>query len=439
MGWRKGAVMSDVVAPVDGSAVDGEESAAPAVVVDEALARELVERARAEGVGLVGPGGLLMGLTKTVLETALEAEMDEHLGYPPYAVEGRNSGNSRNGTRSKTVLTEVGDVEIEVPRDREGSFEPRIVAKRQRRLAGVDEMVISLAAKGLTTGEISAHLADVYGAEVSRDTISRITDRVVEELADWQSRPLDRVYPVVFIDAIHVKIREGKVVNRPVYSAVGVSVNGERDILGLWVGDGGEGLKYWHQVLSELLNRGVQDVCIVVCDGLRGLPEAIADIWSQAIVQTCVLHLIRNSFRYASKADWGQIAKDLRPIYTAPSEQAAAERLDELEERWGQRYPAIIRLWRNAWAEFVPFLAYSAEIRAVIYSTNAIESLHARFRRSVRARGHFPNEQAALKCLYLTVRSLDPTGRGRARWMNRWKAALNAFAITFEGRIPVIN
>ncbi len=419
--------------------MEGEQVEASVPVVDEALARELVERARAEGVGLVGPGGLLTGLTKTVLETALEAEMDEHLGYPPYAVEGRNSGNSRNGTRSKTVLTEVGDVTIEVPRDREGSFEPRIVAKRQRRLAGVDELVISLAAKGLTTGEISAHLADVYGAEVSRDTISRITDRVVEELADWQSRPLDSVYPVVFIDAIHVKIREGKVVNRPVYSAVGVSVNGERDILGLWVGDGGEGPKYWHQVLSELLNRGVQDVCIVVCDGLRGLPEAIADIWPQAIVQTCVLHLVRNSFRYASKADWGQIAKDLRPIYSAPSEQAAAERLDELEETWGQRYPAIIRLWRNAWAEFVPFLAYSPEIRAVIYSTNAIESLYARFRRSVRARGHFPNEQAALKCLYLTVRSLDPTGRGRARWMNRWKAALNAFAITFEGRIPVIN
>jgi putative transposase len=204
-------------------------------------------------------------------------------------------------------------------------------------LAGVDELVISLAAKGLTTGEISAHLADGYGAAVSRDTISRITDRVVEELADWQSRPLDSVYPVVFIDAIHVKIRDGKVVNRPVYSVVGVSVNGERDILGLWVGDGGEGAKYWHQVLSELQNRGVQDVCIVVCDGLKRLPEAIADVWPQAIVQTCVLHLIRNSFRYASKADWGQIAKDLRPIYTAPTEQAAAERLDELEEKWGQR------------------------------------------------------------------------------------------------------
>jgi putative transposase len=431
--------MSDVVTSVDGSTTADGDVGGLGRRVDEALAKELVERARSEGVGLVGPGGLLTGLTRTVLETALEAEMDEHLGYARHAVEGRNSGNSRNGTRSKTVLTEVGEVEIEVPRDREGSFEPRMVAKRQRRLAGVDELVISLAAKGLTTGEISAHLADVYGAEVSRDTISRITDRVVEELAEWQSRPLDSVYPVVFIDAIHVKIRDGKVVNRPIYSVIGVTVNGERDILGLWVGDGGEGPKYWHQVLTEIQNRGTQDVCIVVCDGLKGLPDAIAGVWPQAIVQTCVLHLIRNTFRYASKADWGQVAKDLRPIYTAPTEQAAAERLDELEEKWGQRYPAIIRLWRNAWAEFVPFLAYNAEIRAVIYSTNAIESLHARFRRSVRARGHFPNEQAALKCLYLTVRSLDPTGRGRKRWMNRWKAALNAFAVTFEGRIPVIN
>jgi putative transposase len=301
-------------------------------------------------------------------------------------------------------------------------------------LAGVDELVISLAAKGLTTGEISAHLADGYGAAVSRDTISRITDRVVEELADWQSRPLDSVYPVVFIDAIHVKIRDGKVVNRPVYSVVGVSVNGERDILGLWVGDGGEGAKYWHQVLSELQNRGVQDVCIVVCDGLKRLPEAIADVWPQAIVQTCVLHLIRNSFRYASKADWGQIAKDLRPIYTAPTEQAAAERLDELEEKWGQRYP------RSSGSGGTP-----GPVRAVPglqrrdprrHLQHAIEALNRQLRKAVKTKGSFPIEQAALKCLYLTVRSLDPTGRGRVRWMNRCKAALNAFAITFEGRIP---
>ena len=405
--------------------------------VDESVAQELVERARSEGVELVGPGGLLTGLTKTVLETALEVEMEDHLGYAKHAPEGRDRGNSRNGSRTKTVLTEVGEVELEVPRDRDGSFEPKIVRKRQRRMSGVDELVISLAAKGLTTGEIAAHFADVYGAEVSKDTISRITEAVMEELQAWQSRPLDRVYPVVFIDAIHVKIRDGKVVNRPVYTVVGVTVAGERDILGLWVGDGSEGAKYWHQVLSEILNRGTVDVCIVCCDGLRGLPDAIADVWPQAIVQTCVLHLIRNSFRYASKADWAELAKDLRPVYSAPTEAAARSALEELEAKWGERYPAIIRLWRNAWAEFVPFLAYSAEIRRVIYSTNAIESMHARFRRAVRVRGHFPTEQAALKCLYLTVRSLDPTGRGRQRWSNRWKPALNAFAVTFEGRIEI--
>jgi transposase-like protein len=425
--------MSDVTTPSEPAAV--EETVTRSV--DEALAHELVERARTEGVELVGPGGLLTGLTKTVLETALEAELEEHLGYPKHAVEGRNRGNSRNGTRVKTVLTEVGEVELDVPRDREGSFEPRIVRKRQRRMAGVDELVISLAAKGLTTGEIAAHLADVYGAEVSKDTVSRITEAVVEELAAWQSRPLDQVYPVVFIDAIHVKIRDGKVVNRPVYTVVGVTIAGERDILGLWVGDGGEGPKYWHQVLSEILNRGTVDVCILVCDGLRGLPDAVADVWPAAIVQTCVLHLIRNSFRYASKADWAELAKDLRPVYSAPTEAAAAAARDELAGKWSERYPAIIRLWQNAWPEFVPFLSYSPEIRKVIYSTNAIESLHARFRRAVRVRGHFPTEQAALKCLYLTIRSLDPTGRGRQRWSNRWKSALNAFAVTFEGRIEI--
>jgi transposase-like protein len=421
-------VVSDLTTPPSGG--EGPEGRA-----EEALAQELVERARSEGVELVGPGGLLTGLTKSVLETALEAELEDHLGYAKHAPEGRDRGNSRNGSRAKRVLTEVGEVEIAVPRDRDGSFEPRIVKKRQRRLAGVDELVISLAAKGLTTGEVAAHLQDVYGAEVSRDTISRITDRVLEEMGAWQSRPLDPLYPVVFVDAIHVKIRDGKVANRPVYTVVGVTLEGERDILGLWVGDGSEGAKYWHQVLSEILNRGTADVLIVVCDGLRGLPDAIADIWPKAIVQTCVLHLIRNTFRYASRADWDALARDLRPVYTAATEQAAKDRFDELAGTWGERYPAIVKLWQAAWPEFVPFLAYSPEIRTVIYSTNAIESLHARFRRSVRARGHFPNEQAALKCLYLTIRSLDPSGTGRARWITRWKAALNAFAITFDDRI----
>jgi len=399
------------------------------------LAQQLVEQARAEGVELIGPGGLLTGLTKSVLETALEAEMSEHLGYDKHDPMGRNGANSRNGTRTKTVFTEIGPVEIEVPRDRDGSFEPAIVRKRQRRLDGVDQIVLSLTARGLTTGEIAAHFADVYGATVSKDTISRITDAVVEQMGEWRDRPLDRVYPVIFIDAIVVKVRDGQVVNRPVYVAIGVTCSGERDILGLWAGDGGEGAKFWLAVLTEIKNRGVEDVCITVCDGLRGLPDAVTTVWPQAIVQACIIHLIRNTFRYASRRDWDAMAKDLRPVYTAPTEPSAAARFEEFTERWGGQYPAIINLWRNAWSEFIPFLDYDVEIRRIICSTNAIESLNARYRRAVRARGHFPTEQAALKCLYLVTRSLDPTGRGRARWAMRWKPALNAFAITFEGRI----
>ena len=399
------------------------------------LAQQLVEQARAEGIELIGPGGLLTGLTKSVLETALEAEMSEHLGYDKHDPMGRNGANSRNGTRTKTVFTEIGPVEIEVPRDREGSFEPQVVRKRQRRLDGIDQIVLSLTARGLTTGEIAAHFAEVYGATVSKDTISRITDTVLEQMAEWRDRPLDRVYPVIFIDAIVVKVRDGQVVNRPIYVVIGVSCSGERDILGLWAGDGGEGAKFWLAVLTEIKNRGVEDVCISVCDGLRGLPDAITTVWPAAVVQACIIHLIRNTFRYASRRDWDSMAKDLRPVYTAPTEASATARFGEFTERWAGQYPAIISLWRNAWSEFIPFLDYDVEIRRIICSTNAIESLNARYRRAVRARGHFPNEQAALKCLYLVTRSLDPTGRGRTRWAVRWKPALNAFAITFEGRI----
>jgi putative transposase len=425
MARRRGKPMSDT------TIVDPSSSR----LVDEDIARQLMERAKADGVSLVGPGGLLSGLTKTVLETALEAEMTEHVGYEPHDPDGHHSGNSRNGTRTKTVITDVGPVEIDVPRDRNSTFEPKIVRKRQRRLVGVDDMVISLVAKGLTTGEVCAHLKEIYGAEVSKDTVSRITDRVLETMSEWQNRPLDPVYPVIFIDAIMVKIRDGQVANRPIYCAIGVTVDGERDILGLWAGTGGEGAKYWLQVLTELKNRGVGDVCIVVCDGLKGLPDAIAATWPLAVTQTCVVHLIRASFRYASKRDWPAIARDLKPIYTAATEAAALERLAEFAAVWEAKYPAIIKLWENAWAEFVPFLSFHPEIRTVIYTTNSIESLNARFRRAVKARGHFPNEQAALKCLYLTIISLDPTGVGRKRWNNRWKAALNAFSITFEGRI----
>ncbi|MEU4807032.1 IS256 family transposase [Actinosynnema sp. NPDC023587] len=403
--------------------------------LDEQLVDQLVSRARAGGLKLTGEGGVLQQLTKRLLESALEGEITDHLGYDKHDPAGRGTGNSRNGTRSKTVLTDVGPVEIDVPRDRNAEFEPRIVAKRQKRLNGVDEMVISLFAKGLTTGEISAHLAEVYGADVSRQTISTITDKVVEGMVEWQNRPLDPVYPVVFIDAIHVKIRDGQVANRPIYMAMAVTCEGHRYILGIWAGDGGEGAKYWLHVLTELRNRGVADVLMLVCDGLTGLPDAVTTVWPRTIVQTCIVHLLRNSFRYAGRRHWDAIAKTLKPVYTAPTEAAAKERFAEFADAWGVRHPAIVRLWNNAWAEFVPFLALDVEIRRVICSTNAIESVNARIRRAVKARGHFPNEQAALKCVYLAVMSLDPTGTGRKRWTMRWKPALNAFEIAFDGRL----
>jgi transposase-like protein len=256
-------------------------------------------------------------------------------------------------------------------------------------------------------------------------------------MAEWQNRPLNPVYPVIFIDCIHVKIREGNVANRPIYVALAVTVDGTRDILGLWAGEhgDGEGAKYWLRVLSEIKNRGVADACIVVCDGLKGLPDAVNTVWDKTIVQSCVVHLLRNSFRYASRADWAAIAKDLKPVYTAPSEQAALDAFAEFSEQWEQKYPAIVRLWTNAWAEFTPFLQFDTEIRKIICTTNAIESINARIRRAVNARGHFPTEQAALKCVYLALMSLDPTGTGQKRWSSRWKKALNAFEITFDGRL----
>jgi putative transposase len=404
---------------------------------EERAAEEMVRQAREQGLSLTGPEGLLKQLTKQVLETALDQELTEHLGHEKNGPAGNEAGNVRNGTRPKTVLTEsTGQVGIEVPRDRAGTFEPQIVKKRQRRLSGVDEIVLSLYAKGLTTGEISAHFAEIYGASVSKETISRITDKVIEEMTSWCGRPLDEVYAAVFIDAIVVKVRDGQVANRPVYAAIGVTLAGEKDILGLWAGTGGEGAKFWMSVLTDLKNRGVRDVFFVVCDGLKGLPEVVGNAWPQAIVQTCIVHLIRNTFHLASKRDWDALKRDIKPIYTAVNADAARGALDEVADKWGHRYGAIIRLWENAWNEFIPFLDYDVEIRKVICSTNAIESLNARYRRAVKARGHFPTEQAALKCLYLVTRSLDPTGTGRTRWTMRWKPALNAFAITFGDRFP---
>jgi putative transposase len=307
-------------------------------------ARELVRMAREQGLALTGPDGLLKLLTKTVIETALDEELTEHLGYERHDAAAKVTANSRNGTRPKTVLTETtGPVEIDVPRDREGTFEPKIVAKRQRRLTGVDEMVLSLYAKGLTTGEISAHFAEIYGASVSKEPVSRITDRVLEEMASWQNRPLDEVYAAIFIDAIVVKVRDRQVANRPVYAAIGVTLAGEKDILGLWAGTGGEGAKFWMSVLTDIKNRGVKDSFFLVCDGLKGLPEVVGNVWPLTTVQTCIIHLIRNTFRLASKQDWDALKRDVKPIYTAVNATAARAAFEELTERWGRKYGAIDR------------------------------------------------------------------------------------------------
>lgn len=320
-----------MIDPVTGEIIDQKE-----------LAERLLAQAKEQGVSLVGPGGLLNQLTKT----ALEAELTEHLGHDYGGVP--IAANMRNGTRMKTVLTEIGPVEIEVPRDRDGSFEPVIVPKRKRRLDGIDQIVLSLTARGLTTGEIAAHFEEVYGARVSKDTISRITEKVAAELAEWSSRPLDAIYPVIFVDAIVVKVRDGQVRNTPFYVVMGVTTGGEREILGIWAGDGAEGARFWLQVFSELKNRGVEDVLIAVCDGLKGLPEAITTTWERTVVQQCIVHLIRNSFRYAGRQHRDGIVKALKPVYTAPSEQAAKDRFDEFAAEWGGRYPAIVKLWESA-------------------------------------------------------------------------------------------
>ena len=304
---------------------------------EQAAAAELVAQARERGLALTGPDGLLKMFTKNVLETALNEEMTEHLGHEKNRAEsGRDSTNVRNGTRPKTVLSDaVGEVEITVPRDRESTFEPQIVKKRQRRLNDVDEIVLSLYAKGLTTGEISAHFADIYGASVSKETVSRITDKVIAEMQEWASRPLDACYAAVFIDAIVVKVRDGQVANRPFYAAIGVTTDGHKDVLGLWAGSGGEGAKFWMRVLVDLKNRGIKDVFFLVCDGLKGLPEVVENVWPNTIVQTCIIHLIRNSFRLTSRRYADALKRDLKTIYTAPNPEAAGAALDELEEQLG--------------------------------------------------------------------------------------------------------
>src|SRR5436190_15705003 len=414
------------------------EPADRAPLVDAALADELLARAQTEGVELLGPDGLLSQVTKAVLERALAEEMTAHLGYEKHDPAGRGSGNSRNGISGKRLLTEIGGIELEVPGDRSGSFSPQIVRKGQTRLDGFNDRIIALSARGLTTRDIRAHLREMYDLDVSPDLISRVTDAVLDELQQWQSRWIAGVYPVVFIDALMVKIRDGVVANRPVYLAIGIDCDGAKNVLGLWVGPStGESSKFWLTVLSELKSRGVADVCIVCCDGLTGLPDAISVVWPGATVQLCVVHLIRASLRYASKRVWGPLTKDLKLIYTAVDAAAAELALDAFAERWEQRYPAIVKLWRSHWTEFVPFLAFPPEVRRIVYTTNLIESMNARLRKVTRNRGQFPSEQAALKVLYLAVRNLEEfRGPNTGIRSSGWKQALQAFTIYFDGRIP---
>lgn len=381
---------------------------------------------------ILGNEGILKQLTKRLVERALQGEMTEHLGYEKHASEGRNGGNSRNGATTKKVLTESGEVEIEVPRDRHGEFEPQLVGKRQRRLDGFDEKVIALYARGMTTREIQGHLKDLYQVEVSPALISNVTDSVLEDVRAWQSRPLDRVYPIVYLDALHVKRREnGHVQTSAVYLALGITVDGTKDLLGLWIGEA-EGAKFWLNVLTELKNRGLQDILIACVDGLKGFPEALEAIYPRTEVQVCIVHLVRHSLRYVSWRDRKAVARDLREIYTATTAEAAEQALTAFEAKWGARFPSIVASWRRNWERVIPFFAYPAPIRKVIYTTNVIESLNSSLRKVTKKRGAFPSADSIRKVLYLALQHAS------ARWsrpIKDWPAALNHFAIVFAGRI----
>ncbi|MGD7706087.1 IS256 family transposase [Microlunatus sp. Y2014] len=378
------------------SKINNEMPAVPGEVREQIA--DIVEQAQRDGLQLTGEGGVLPDLIKQAVEAALQGEMTAHLGYEKYAVEGRGSGNSRNGATSKTVQTAAGPAEVEVPRDRQGTFEPVTVPKGARRLTEFDDMVISLYAKGLTTRDIAEWLAQTYGAQLSHETIANITDSVNDLVVEWRSRPLDEVYPIVYIDAIRVRVRDnGAVRIKACHLAVGVDLEGRKRVLGLWI-EQTEGARFWLGVLNELRHRGVRDVLIVCCDGLTGLPAVVEQVWPDALVQTCVVHLIRNSMRYASWKDRKAIAAALRPIYTAPSVAAAEHALDTFAaSEIGRRCPAVVDVWRRAWNDLVPFLDLPAEIRRVVYTTNAIESINYQLRKVSKTRGQFPSDDAVYK------------------------------------------
>ena len=382
---------------------------------------------------MLEPGGLLKQLTGALVERAMEAELTDHLGYEKHEIVGRGSGNSRNGASSKTLRTDRGPMPVSVPRDRDGSFEPKIVGKHQRHFDGFDDKILSMYAGGMSVREIQGHLGEIYATEVSADLISRVTDAVVDELKTWQQRPLDAVYPIVYLDALVIKVRDqGIVQNKAAHIAIGVGMEGTKDVLGIWL-ESNEGAKFWLKVINEIKNRGVQDMLIVCCDGLKGFPDAIQAVFPKATVQLCIVHMIRNSLRFVGWKDRKAVAADLKPVYTAESETAAAAALDAFEAKWGARFPTIVQSWRSNWERVIPFLAFPRDIRRVIYTTNAIESLNSTLRRAVKIRGHFPNDTAATKLFYL---GLLKAQKKWTRAMKDWSATLNQFAIYFEGRLP---
>jgi putative transposase len=399
-------------------------------VPDELLSNLLADYKKPED--LIGENGLLKQLTKLLVERALDAEMTEHLGHDKHAPVANPSGNTRNGRSRKTLKGEFGELPIEVPRDRHGSFEPQLVPKHQTRWNGFDDKILSLYARGMTVREIQAHLQEMYGAEVSPSLISSVTEAVLEEVKAWQARPLDAVYPIVYLDCIHVKVRDGAVRIKAVYLAIGITLTGEKEVLGLWLAQT-EGAKFWLQVVTELKNRGVQDIFIACVDGLKGFPEAIEAVFPQTTVQLCVVHMVRHSLNYVPWKRRREVAADLRAVYTAATAGEAEQRLSQFEAKWDAEYPPIGQSWRRNWERLIPFFDYPPEIRKVIYTTNAIESVNYSLRKLTKHRGAFPSDEALMKLLYLALRNISK------KWtmpIRDWKAALNRFTIQFEERLP---
>jgi putative transposase len=384
---------------------------------------------------IIGENGLLKQLTKAVLERALQAELTDHLGYEKHDPVGYKSGNSRNGNSQKKLKGEFGELALETPRDRQGTFEPKIVAKGQTRFDGFDDKILSLYARGMTTREIQAHLQEIYGIEVSPMLVSNVTEAVQEEVRVWQNRPLEPIYPIVYLDALYVRMRDnGHVQNRAVHVAIGVNLEGYKEVLGLWT-SGSEGAKFWLQVLTELRNRGVQDIFIACVDGLKGFPAAIETVYPHTQVQLCIVHLVRQSLSYVSWKQRRAMASDLRPVYGAPNAEEAGRQLEEFASKWDGTHPTISQVWRRNWERITPFFAFPKEIRKVIYTTNAVESLHMSLRKIIKTRGSFPNEEAAIRLLYLALRNHSQ----KWSFVQSWREALNRFQILWPERMPALE